>query len=73
MRRKTSTFAALVLSAALTSTATPAAELSQAVDTTQEIPMEAEEPVLTDSTELSTEVRTRLALLKVKPKAKHFP
>ena len=55
MRRKTSTFAALVLSAALTSTATPAAELSQAVDTTQEIPMEAEEPVLTDSTELSTE------------------
>ena len=38
MRRKTSTFAALVLSAALTSTATPAAELSQAVDTTQEIP-----------------------------------
>ena len=55
MRRKTATFAALVLSAALTSTATPAAELSQAVDTTQEIPMEAEEPVLTDSTELSTE------------------
>ena len=55
MRRKTSTFAALVLSAALTSTATPAAELSQAVDTTQEIPMETEEPVLTDSTELSTE------------------
>ena len=55
MRRKTATFAALVLSAALTSTSTPAAELSQAVDTTQEIPMEAEEPVLTDSTELSTE------------------
>ncbi len=55
MRRKTATFAALVLSTALTSTATPAAELSQAVDTTQEIPMEAEEPVLTDSTELSTE------------------
>ena len=55
MRRKTATFATLVLSAALTSTATPAAELSQAVDTTQEIPMEAEEPVLTDSTELSTE------------------
>ena len=55
MRRKTATFAALVLSAALTSTATPAAELSQAVETTQEIPMEAEEPVLTDSTELSTE------------------
>ena len=48
MRRKTATFAALVLSTALTSTATPAAELSQAVDTTQEIPMEAEEPVLTD-------------------------
>ena len=55
MRRKTAPFAALVLSAALTSTATPAAELSQAVETTQEIPMEAEEPVLTDSTELSTE------------------
>ena len=55
MRRKTAKFAALVLSAALTSTSTPAAELSQAVDTTQEIPMEAEEPVLTDSTELSTE------------------
>ena len=55
MRRKTTPFAALVLSAALTSTATPAAELSQAVETTQEIPMEAEEPVLTDSTELSTE------------------
>lgn len=55
MRRKTAPFAALVLSAALTSTATPAAELLQAVETTQEIPMEAEEPVLTDSTELSTE------------------
>ena len=54
-RKKTAQFAALVLSAALTSTATSAAELLQAVETTQEIPMEAEEPVLTDSTELSTE------------------
>lgn len=54
-RKKTAQFAALVLSAALTSTATSAAELLQAVETTQEIPMEAEEPVLTDSTELFTE------------------
>ena len=54
-KKKTAQFAALVLSAALTSTATSAAELLQAVETTQEIPMEAEEPVLTDSTELSTE------------------